>query len=292
MVDKELKNRVTGSKNWNDVVAVVKDLPPLPVIASRALKLVEDPNCNTKQLTSLLQKDTALAARVLKIANSAMYAAQRQITTLTQAIMIIGFKTLRGIIIAATLRQTSRGFGDLEKAFWHNSLSTATIAQKLCLLLRKPFADELFLAGLLHDMGKIVLLMQLPNDYKKVLELVAKGQQYYQAENEVFGYNHSLMGALVAKKWNFSDDSCQILLHHHDPLELPTEDPIYLKTAIIQLANAISHGLGHGQIGEYPDLKAETANLMAGLNISPADGDIFLAEIPAVVVEQTISLID
>ncbi|MCC6933910.1 MAG: HDOD domain-containing protein [Deltaproteobacteria bacterium] len=292
MISGELKGEITGVKNWSDLVAVVKDLPPLPVIATRALKLVGDPNCNTKQLTSLLQKDAALAARVLKIANSAMYAAQRQITTLTQAIMIIGFKTLRGIIIAATLRQTSRQFGALEKAIWHNSLSTATIAQKLCVLLRKPYADELFLSGLLHDLGKIVLLMQMPMNYTQVIELVESGKQYYEAENEVFGYNHTLLGALVAKKWNFSDDACQIMLHHHDPLELPTNDPIYQKTAIIQLANALSHTLGHGHLGNYPDLKGEAQILFQGMGINQQAAQDFIEEMPTVVVEQMLSLID
>ncbi|MCB0344158.1 MAG: HDOD domain-containing protein, partial [Bdellovibrionales bacterium] len=121
----EFRGRIAPGKNWTEIVAWVGDLPPLPQVASKAIRLVEDPDTTAGQLTDLLSTDTALAARVLKIANSAMFSRQREITTLNQAIMVIGFKALKGIVVAATLRQLNRKDGEIEKVVWQNSMCTA-----------------------------------------------------------------------------------------------------------------------------------------------------------------------
>src|SRR5258708_18788725 len=96
----EFEGRLAKGKDWREIVAWVGDLPPMPHVAARAISMVENPDTTAPELTDLLSSDTALAARVLKIANSAMFSRQREITTLNQAIMIIGFKALKGIIVA------------------------------------------------------------------------------------------------------------------------------------------------------------------------------------------------
>ena len=102
---REFEGRLSQGKDWREIVAWVGDLPPMPQVASRAISLVENPDTTASELTDLLSTDAALAARVLKIANSAMFSRQREITTLNMAIMVIRFKALKGIIVAATLRQ-------------------------------------------------------------------------------------------------------------------------------------------------------------------------------------------
>lgn len=282
----QYKTRISSGKDWNEIVSVVRDLPPLPHVASRALALVEDPNVNANQLTSILQKDPALAARVLKIANSAMFAVQRKITTLSQAIIIIGFKTLKGVILAATLRQINRKSGELERLTWENSMSSAIIAHTICHHLRKPYADELFLCSLLHDLGKLVIAAQIPKEYDRIVQQTKQGKRFVEIEQEILGFSHPLIGALVAKKWNFSDAICQVLLHHHDPLSFPITEDIYLRTAIVQLSNSIAHVLGYGNVEGYADYSQDLPEQFKLVGIKEEDQERLLERIKITVAEQ------
>ncbi|MCC6221839.1 MAG: HDOD domain-containing protein [Deltaproteobacteria bacterium] len=270
-IPEEYQGRVSSEKSWMEIVAWVGDLPPLPQVAAKAIQLVENPDTSAQQITTVLSSDTALAARVLKIANSAMFSRQREITTLSQAVMVIGFKALKGIIVAATLRQLNRKNGKLEQLVWQNSMCTAMGAHVVAQRLRKPYVDELFLLGLLHDLGKLVLIRQAAEDFNKVIALAKEGKAFVEVEQELLGFSHPLIGALVAKKWNFPPEACQVILHHHDQLEAPLDTTLDQKTAIVQFANCMSHVLGHGNLEgfmDYSGLLASTGNLL-GLN--PAD---------------------
>ena len=267
----EFKGRLSPGKDWTEIVAWVGDLPPLPHVATQAIALVEDPDTTAGKLTALLGKDTALAARVLKIANSAMFSSQREITTLNQAIMVIGFKALKGIIVAATLRQLSRKFGKLEEMIWQNSVVTAIGCHTISQHLRKPYIDAAFLLGLLHDLGKLVLVRQIPQDYLKVVGLTKAGAPFNEVEQQHFGFAHPLIGALVAKKWNFSPETCQVILHHHDPIDAPFDAVLDEKTAIVQLADQIAHSLGLGHEEGYPDMADGMNANAAKFGISEAD---------------------
>ncbi len=252
----EFNGRLSGGKDWREIVAWVGDLPPMPHVASRAISMVENPDTTAQELTDLLSSDTALAARVLKIANSAMFSRQREITTLNQAIMIIGFKALKGIIVAATLRQINKSFGKLEKLIWENSIGTAVASTLVCKKLKKRYIEEAFLLGLLHSLGQIVLLFQKDTaaDYKTVMGLVRDNHlDYASAEHQVYGFAHPLIGALVAKKWNFSSETCQTILHYRDPLEsAKPESELEEKTAVVQIGEMMAHAAGIGTPEGYP----------------------------------------
>jgi HD-like signal output (HDOD) protein len=253
---KEFEGRLAKNRDWREIVAWVGDLPPMPHVAARAISMVENPDTTAPELTELLSSDTALAARVLKIANSAMFSRQREITTLNQAIMVIGFKALKGIIVAATLRQISKNFGKLEKLIWENSMCTAMCATVISKHLKKRYVEEIFLLGLLHSLGQIVLLVQhdTAKDYPKVMaNIKEKSLDYATAESEVIGFSHALLGALVAKKWNFSPETCQVILHYKDPLESDKPDSeLEEKTAIVQMSDLIAHAAGVGSPEGYP----------------------------------------
>lgn len=265
-IPEEYRAHVTPGKDWKEIVAWVGDLPPLPHVAAQALVLIEDPDTTAGKLTELLGGDTALAARVLKIANSAMFSRMREITTINQAIMTIGFKTLKGIIVAATLRQLNRKFGQFEKLIWENSACTAIACRYIATKLKRPYAEEVFLLGLLHDLGKLVLMRQVPSEYGEVIESTKRGETYAEAEQAAFGFAHPLIGALVAKKWNFSSETCQVILHLQDENPKKIENELQEKTAIVKLSDLIAHRLGYGHMEGYPDqtaLAEETAKLLA-----------------------------
>ena len=252
----EFQGRLSNNRDWREIVAWVGDLPPMPHVASRAISMIENPDTTANEMTDLLSSDTALAARVLKIANSAMFSRQREITTLNQAIMIIGFKALKGIIVAATLRQISKNFGNLERLIWENSMCSAMLATNLAKKLKKRYVEEIFLLGLLHSLGQIVLLHQeeTKKDYPKIMKLIAeKHCDFASAESEIIGFTHALLGALVAKKWNFSPETCQVILHYKDPVDgdKPATE-LEEKIAIVQLADLMAHLAGIGSPEGYP----------------------------------------
>jgi HD-like signal output (HDOD) protein len=261
----EYKGMVAEGKDWREVVAWVSDLPPMPHVASRAMQMVEDPATSAAELTELLSSDAALAARVLKIANSAMFARQREITTLNQAITIIGFKALKGIIVGATLRQVSKSFGDLQKMVWENSMATAMNATRITKHLKKRYVEEIFLLGLLHSLGQVVLLAddKTPDLFKHLLAIVEKrGIDWVTAEHEILGFAHPLIGALVAKKWNFSEETCQAILHSKDPVDgFQGNNELDVKCAILQLADICAHLAEIGSPGGYPKDETKAKNL-------------------------------
>jgi len=263
-VPEEYKEHVSPGKDWKEIVAWVSDLPPLPHVASQALALIEDPDTTAGKLTQLLGQDAALTARVLKIANSAMFSRQREISTINQAIMTIGFKTLKGIIVAATLRQLNRKFGPIEQMIWSNSTCTAVASRILSTHLKKPYVEEVFLFGLLHDLGKLVLMRQIPKEYTEIANKTKNGKLFTVLEQEALGFTHPLIGALVAKKWNFSADTCQAILHHHDEIPSKIENELQEKTLMITFANLMSHALGFGHEKGYPDQTADLIKV-AGL---------------------------
>jgi HD-like signal output (HDOD) protein len=264
-IPKEYQGMIAEGKDWREVVAWVSDLPPMPQVASRAIQMVENPDTSASELTELLSSDTALAARVLKIANSAMFARQREISTLGQAIGVIGLKSLKGIIVGATLRQVSKSFGNLQKMVWENSMATAMNATRLSKHLKKPFVQEVFLLGLLHSLGQVVLLAddKTPEMFKELLKIIeARSVDWITAEHEVFGFGHPLIGALVGKKWNFSEDACQTILHSKDPLEsLQRNSETDAKCGIVQLADLCTHLAEIGSPPGYPKDEAKITSL-------------------------------
>jgi len=279
ILHEEFQSRVAPGKDWKEIVAWVGDLPPLPHVAAQALSLIEDPDTTAAKLTELLGGDTALAARVLKIANSAMFSRQREITTINQAIMTIGFKTLKGIIVAATLRQLNRKFGKVEQMLWENSTCTAMGARYIAGKLKRPYMEEAFLLGLLHDLGKLVLMRQVPKEYEGIVEKTKKGAGFNETEQAEFGFAHPLIGALVAKKWNFSLETCQAILHHHDPIKDAPRSELDEKTAIIQTADLIAHTLGYGHAEGYPDCKPKAIEAAKKLGFNDADAEKLIEEV-------------
>ncbi len=275
----EMQSRVSPGKDWKEIVAWVGDLPPLPHVAAQALSLIEDPDVTAGRLTELLGGDTALAARVLKIANSAMFSRQREITTLNQAIMTIGFKTLKGVIVAATLRQLNRKFGQVEQMLWENSTCTAIAARTISQRLKRPYAEESFLLGLLHDLGKLVLMRQISKEYEAIVTGTTRGITFAELEQKDLGFSHALIGALVAKKWNFSLDTCQVILHHHDTIAMPPHSELDEKTAIIQIADAVAHALGYGHKEGYPDQMPFALKMLGKFNVAEPDANKWVEDI-------------
>ncbi len=226
------------------------DLPTIPAVALKIMDMVGREKTSAPDLQKVIEKDAGLAGRVLKISNSALYGCRSSITNLSTAIMVMGFSTLKTVVIAAASKGIYKRFGLTEKYLWDhslvNGLASRAIAEKAG--FKKP--TEAFLAGLLHDIGKAVINNSHPAQYQKLMgNVLTNGLDFAEAEETEFGFNHLDAGGLLARKWNFPDEMCEAIKNHHD-FEKVDDPYIAQLSAIVNLANGLSRYLGVG--GECP----------------------------------------
>lgn len=268
-------------QNWRKIVAAVDNLPPMPVVASRAIKMLDDPNSTANEVADLLNSDAGLASQILKIANSTLFARQREITMMSQAVSSVGYKAIKGVILASVMRRLRKNFGEKDRLIWENSVATGTAAQLICRRLRKGYCDEISLEGLLHNLGQLVFLStdQTSRDYDRVFEVIHRRQvEYIIAENEVLGCPYTRVGALLANKWNFPPEICQIILHHKDPF--PTIENTYEeKNVMIHLADWLAHAAEIGHPEGYPVDRKLMRDLAVQLGFDKTSVDNDLDEI-------------
>lgn len=200
----------------------INDLPALPRVVTAAVDLISNPDITIRQLEDLIRTDQALAIRVLKMANSAFYGFSRQIVSIGQAVKILGFNTLRSLLVSSS---TARLFleGDEGRNFhqclWNHSLLTAVISRLLA--ARGPLkflAEEIFTAGLLHDLGKKIVWKHFPGMYERI-EILSEQKKVTPIllENQALGFNHAHVGALLAENWNLPPALVEAVRYHHSP---------------------------------------------------------------------------
>lgn len=242
------------------------DLPTMPAVADRVMRLVADPNTTTEQLQKVISADQALAARILKIANSVFYASVRKINTISEAIVMIGFNTLRSLVLTASSRDIYKRFGLTEKMLWEHSMGAAISAGIIAKELRIVNQEEAYLGGLLHDVGKVVLNNSDPQKFSKVMERVYNEQiSFRMSEQEVYGFSHTDVGAMVIRKWKLSETLEMAVRNQYNPTWLSSDPNLMKLTAVVNLANqfCLKLGIGHRQpVSDLPLEKEEAFEIL------------------------------
>ena len=139
MTNDEIFKTNISDYDWREVVALTEDLPSMPNITWKAISFLENENVSGEKLNNILSKDTALVTRILRIANSAIFARPREISTINQASMLIGYKTLKGIIYAASVRKMYEDMSDVQEKVWEHSIATAIFATNIATFLKKSY---------------------------------------------------------------------------------------------------------------------------------------------------------
>lgn len=225
-----------------DILRQLEDLPSLPAVVMELLSSIDAPDADISVLAKKVSHDQALTAKTLRLSNSSLYGLQVRVTTIGQAITFLGFQTTRNLITAAAVtgcfaEGQCPGFDD--KAFWRHSIATAACAKVLARRVRFN-QDYAFTAGLLHDIGRLVLMSSYPALYQQVLAYrSANDSSVLEAERAVLGVDHVEAGAALAGHWNFSDTMRLAIANHHDP-DAPGAG--FLAT-IVHVADAIVHAL-------------------------------------------------
>jgi putative nucleotidyltransferase with HDIG domain len=231
---------------YDDIVANLDDLPSLPAVVMELLDSIDQENIDISVLAKKVSHDQALTAKTLRLANSSLYGLQVKVTTIQQAITYLGFQTTRNLITAAAVtgcfpEGLCAGFDD--RAFWRHSIATACCAKVLARQMRFN-QDYAFTAGLLHDIGRLVLVSCFPRQVERVFAYQASHDCYtLDAERAVLGIDHIDAGMALAEHWNFSDTMRLAIAGHHEP-EAPGAG--FLAT-IIHVADAVVHALDLAQ---------------------------------------------
>jgi HD-like signal output (HDOD) protein len=269
---KEYRGRFGKGRTVDDIVNLVEELPPMPDVIARALKMADDVNTTPEEMAEVIKLDPALASAILRYANSARLGQQGEVTTLAMAIFVVGMGQVKTILFASALRRWNGNFGPVERLVWEKSLGAASSAHVVCGRLQKKFADELYLTGLLHNLGQIVLLSnkQISREYPAVLDRIREfNTDYITAEREVIGYAHPLIGALVAWKWGFPPSTCRAILHYADPLK-PGAGESDEKLAVLKFAVEIGLTAGYGRPAGYPENPTELEALAVAIGFHQA----------------------
>jgi len=251
------------STDFKTVVSTIRDLPPMPAVAVKVLELLNDPNVNYEKLGEAISSDPAVSARMLKVANSAFYSMKRQIKTLEHAIAIVGERTLRSLVLAASLEGMNKSYGLLEKMLWEDSMGCAIGCRILARRFSSADPEEAFLAGLFRHLGKIVMNYSDPDTYRSLAEMAySDGVSTSELEGRFFTYAHAVVGAAVLDKWNFSRSIVMSTLHHEDLIisldEEENGEALLRLTATVNLSGQICRKLGIGQ--RQPDEELDLLN--------------------------------
>jgi putative nucleotidyltransferase with HDIG domain len=236
----------------NRIIARVEDLPTLPRTVLRITELVNDPQSSARDLARVITDDQVLAARLLKLVNSSFYGFPQRISTITGAIVLLGFDAIRNLLLTTSvfgLFANRKRFNEFpEEQFWDHSLGCAVGAKVLGDHLRYDKIEELFVSGLLHDIGKIVEMIFMPEQFSKITRLVQKKNiLMFTAEEQILGYTHADVGQLLAEKWNLPPKLISVILHHHRP---STAGRFAQEAAIIHLADIFCRALSIGSGGD------------------------------------------
>jgi putative nucleotidyltransferase with HDIG domain len=218
------------------------DLPSLPAVVMELLSSIDQEDADISVLARKVSLDQALTAKTLRLANSPSFGLQVRVTTIQQAITFLGFQTTRHLITTAALSGSfadNRCAGFDNRGFWRHSIATAACARVLARRMRLN-QDFAFTAGLLHDIGRLVLVTGFPEHYSQVLTCSRREDRpLLDVEREQMGVDHVAAGAALAEHWQFSDTMRHAIAYHHEP-EAPGAG---LLAPIVHVANAIVHAL-------------------------------------------------
>ena len=223
----------------------------LPEIFIMINEVVNDPTSSFSDIAQVVNLDTALSARLLKIVNSSFYSFPSNIETVTHAIAVIGTEQLHNLALATTIIANFKGIPDKTlnmNKFWRHSMGVAIIARNLAIHCRESNPERFYLAGILHDIGRLIILENLPEESGEIMSRREEmGGVLWKIEREVLGFDHGEVGAALSRSWNLPISLEEIIGNHHNP-SLSKRYP--LETTIIHLADIIAKAMGLGSSGD------------------------------------------
>lgn len=259
------------------LVQDVNNLVSMPEVLLSVNRMVDDPSSSAVDVGKVIAKDPGLTARLLKIANSPYYGPGRRIDTVARAVTLMGMRQLRDLVLATAASKVFNGIPNSLISmddFWRHSIQCALAASSLAKLARVPNHDSLFVAGLLHDVGQLILFNRYPTESHQTLLLCMAdpgAPTVYEAERRIFDFDHTQIGAELLRHWRLPESLQTCIEFHHEP----SRAPLYAKEAyLVHLANAITGlmDMGSSDITDASDLDPQVwpiTGLTPELTVSP-----------------------
>ncbi len=237
----------------------VKELPTLPEVLNEVTKMIEEDRFSQEEIAKVISKDQSLTAKILKMVNSPIYGFPRRISTVQHALVLLGLNVVKGLIISTTV------FDMMTKAMkgmWEHSVGCATICSLIAKEVGFENPEEFSIAGLLHDIGKVIVAVQLPDSYEKINQLVKeKDISYREAEEEVLGFSHSRINLWISDYWNLPLNLKEGLTYHHKPV-LAKHYPEFAHVVHIGDFLTKLFGIGFGGDDQVPKLYIESLKFL------------------------------
>lgn len=237
------------SKGARELVRGIDKLVSLPEVCFLVNDLVNDPHASVDQIGQVISQDPDLTARLLKLVNSNFYSVPQRVETVSRAIMFVGLRELQNMVWASTAVETfNKVPANLVNmaAFWRHSIFTAVVARILASEVDILHPERLFISGLIHDLGRLVVYIKAPEKAKQVLEQEKEspGAPVGEIEREVLGFDHSEVGAALFEAWNLPGSLQTAVRYHHHPA---LAKDYLLETSILHVANMMAHALELGE---------------------------------------------
>lgn len=226
-----------------ELVRDVQQLVSLPEVSVRITQMTQNSHCSAAELGKVISQDASLAARLLKIANSPFYGLSAKVDTISRAVTLLGLQQIRDLVLSTSATRAFEGIPtDLISVedFWHHSLFCGLLAQELGVECSVSRSESLFLAGLLHDIGQLVMFHKLPQHMHSALLRTLQVEDplpMYLAEREVIGFDHAQVGDALATIWNLPSNLRECIAWHHEP---DKAQAFPVQVALVHIANAIA----------------------------------------------------
>jgi len=243
--ERSLKRTTIATADRIKNILGIRELEMLPAQAARAFELASDPQAKVDDFVSIIEADEALSARVIRVANSVYFFRGTAANDIEKAVANIGLDELKSLLSATMLRSLLNTKQGSREQLWGNSVATAIASRQLAKMTTHLSTGEAFLAGLLHDVGKLVMIRKGGQYYDRVLQIVASGESdFVSAEEKVFELNHVEVGKYVAEEWHFPPKVIAAIAFHHEP---PRKESLLTLPTLVHIADLIAHSklLGH-----------------------------------------------
>jgi len=236
-----------------------QEFATLPPVVSKVLALLEDDNIDIRNLSKVIEADASLTLKLLRVANSPLYATRTEINTIHQAIITLGLNRLTNIVLGVSifskflLSSQKIAAGLMEKFWWHASC-TGMVAKSLSTKINKSYKENEFIGGLLHDIGKLAMLQYDAKKYYQVVDKITQGATDIEAEIEIYGVNHMQVGGEIAKLWRLPHELTTIIAYHTNPFEAPNYQEL---VSVVRIADLLCEVWDAGFYEGIQSLKLE-----------------------------------
>ncbi|RJQ72252.1 MAG: HDOD domain-containing protein, partial [Desulfobacteraceae bacterium] len=246
---------MTPEDRLKQVQAYISRMPSLSTTVAKVLEICGSANASPHDLNRVISYDPVLTGQVLKLINSAYFSLPNRITSLSRAIIMLGVNTVKNLVLAtsvlASFKVSRCGCGISMDAYWAHCLCVGTTAKAIAKIKKVPILEqeEFFVAGLLHDLGKLPMIACFSDMYDQVLKTAENEYiSLFSSENKFIGFNHCQVGLLIGMKWKLGTEMQQALSHHHDPLD--DKGTYGNLLCFTSLANQIAHHFHIGSAGD------------------------------------------